>query len=220
MASTPDTSLANRNRLILATSGGGKSQLARELVPAKGVRLLGWDIDGDHEGHHFETRAAYASAVAKALRSGQPFRLLWSGDDDIKTFEWWCELVFVALDGRKPTEVLIEEMADVSPSSGKATPHFGRLVRRARKYNGGLIMISQRGTEISKTCYTQAAEIWIGAQEGVDVPRMAKHAKLSEGAMSSIRPLDWVRKRGPDTARFRMTFTGNRRKLSELSEKR
>ncbi|MDO0946640.1 hypothetical protein [Chromohalobacter israelensis] len=220
MAVNPDTSLPNRNRLILATSGGGKSQLARELLPAKGVRLLGWDIDGDHDGHHFESRAAYVNALARGVRSGKPFRLLWAGADDIKTFEWWCDVVFAALDGAKPTELLVEEMADVSPSSGKATPNFGRLARRARKYNGGLTMISQRGTEIAKTCYTQASEIWIGTQEGIDVPRMAKQAKLSETEMAAIRPLDWVRKRGPDIARFRMTFDGNKRKLTELTESR
>ncbi|MFP3343524.1 hypothetical protein R0J87_13545 [Halomonas sp. SIMBA_159] len=220
MACNPDTSLKNRHRLVLGATGAGKSQLIRALIPDKGIRLLGWDTDEDHPGHHFETRAAYAGAVAKALKSGRPFRLMWAGANDIKTFEWWCSLVFVALDGRTPTEILIEELADVSPSSGKASPKFGELIRRARKYNGGLTMASQRGTEISKTVYTQAAEFWIGRQEATDLPRMARLAAVSEARLGAVQNLDYIRKQGAEIAFHRLQFKGNRRVLTELSENR
>ena len=218
MAVNPDTSLKNRHRLVLGATGAGKSQLIRDLVPAKGVRLLGWDTDEDHDGHHFVNRAAYAKAVAAAIRSKQPFRLLWAGANDLKTWEWWCALVFAALDGRYATEILIEELADVSPSAGKATPKFGELIRRARKYNGGLIMASQRGTEISKTVYTQAAEFWIGRQETTDIPRMSRLAAVSEQRLSEVAPLHYIRKTGPDITFWRLDFNGNKRKLTELTE--
>lgn len=220
MAFNPDTSLKNRHRLVLGASGAGKSQLIRELVPAKGIRLLGWDTDEDHEGHHFDHWPTYAREVAKAVKSGRPFRLLWAGDNGLKTFEKWCALVFVALDGRTATEILIEELADVSKSSGTASPNFGQLIRRARKYNGGLTMASQRGTEISKTVYTQANEFWIGRQETTDLPRMAKLAAVSEARMGAIKPLEYIRKVGPDITFHRLTFTGNKRKLTELTERR
>lgn len=218
MAFNPDTSLDNRHRLVLGATGAGKSQLIRELIPAKGVRLLGWDTDEDHIGHHYESRAAYARDVAKAVKSGRPFRLLWAGANDLKTWEWWCELVFVALDGRVATEILIEELADVSPSSGKATPKFGELIRRARKYNGGLTMATQRGTEISKTVYTQAAEFWIGRQEATDIPRMARLAAVSEQRLAAVAPLHYIRKHGPEVSFHRLEFKGKRRFLTELSE--
>lgn len=218
MASHPDTSLKNRHHLILAASGGGKSQLVKALVPASGIRLLGWDTDDDHEGHHFDNRLAYARAVTAAIRSGRPFRLLWNGRNDLKTFEWWCELVFAALDGRYSTEILIEELADVSPSAGKASPAFGELIRRARKYNGRLTMISQRGTEISKTTYTQAAEFWIGRQESTDLGRMSRLAALSEAEMARVQALDFIHKAGWDYRRYRLSFQGKTRKLTELTE--
>ncbi len=218
MAHQPDTSLPNRHRLVLGASGAGKSQLIRELVPARGVRLLGWDTDDDHDGHHFDTRAGYARAVARGIASGKPFRLLWNGDNSIKTFEWWCDLVFIALDGRYPTEILIEELADVSVSAGRASPNFGQLVRRARKYNGRLTMASQRGTEISKTVYTQVSEIWIGRQETTDVPRMARLAAVTEARLEAVAPLHYIRKRGPEITFHRLEFVGNRRKLTELTE--
>ncbi|MDI5984903.1 hypothetical protein QLQ85_08875 [Halomonas sp. M4R5S39] len=218
MACNPDTSLTNRHRLVLGATGAGKSQLIRELIPGQGVRLLGWDTDDDHPGHHFASRAAYAKAVAAALRSGRPFRLLWNGANDLKTWEWWCGLVFAALDGRTPTEILIEELADVSPSAGKATPAFGELIRRARKYNGRLTMATQRGTEISKTVYTQAAEFWIGRQEATDIPRMSRLAAVTEARLAAVAPLHYIRKRGPDITFWRLEFHGQRRKLTELTE--
>lgn len=218
MASNPDTSLDNRHRLVLGATGAGKSQLIRELIPAKGVRLVGWDTDDDHDGHHYASRAAYAKALAAALRSGRPFRLLWNGPNDQKTWEWWCGLVFAALDGRYPTEILIEELADVSPSSGKATPAFGELIRRARKYNGRLTMATQRGTEVSKTVYTQAAEFWIGRQEATDLPRVSRLAAVTEQRLGEIANLHYIRKRGADITFWRLAFKGKRRLLTELTE--
>jgi len=220
MACNPDTSLPANHRLILGVTGSGKSILARVMIPHRGVRLLGWDTDDDHDGHHFESRAAYAKAVAAGLRSGRPFRLLWNGDNDIKTWEWWCSLVLAALDGRYQTEVLIEELADVSPSAGKASPKFGELIRRARKYNGRLTCLTQRGTEISKTVYTQSAEFWIGRQETTDLRRMSRLAAVTEERMDAITPLHYICKRGGDLTFYRLEIKGKRRKLTELSENR
>lgn len=218
MAFNPDTSLPNRHRLVLGATGAGKSQLIRAVIPARGIRLIGWDPDEDHDGHHFDNRAQFARAVARGVSSGKPFRLLWAGAIDLKTWEWWCALVFTALDGRTPTEILIEELADVSPSAGKATPKFGELIRRARKYNGGLTMASQRGTEISKTVYTQAAEYWIGRQEATDIPRMSRLAAVSEQRLAAIEPLHYLCKRGPGITWHRLKFEGQRRILTELTE--
>lgn len=218
MAFNRDTSLPARHRLVLGATGAGKSQLVRALVPSRGIRLLGWDVDEDHEGHHFESWPAYTKAVARALAKPNPFRLLWAGDASVERFEEWCRLAFIALDGRRPTELVIEELADVSPSAGKATPNFGTLIRRARKYNGGLTMVSQRGTEISKTVYTQSREIWIGRQETTDIGRMSKLAAVSPARLEAVQPLDYIRKIGPEITFHRLSFKGDRRFLTELTE--
>ncbi|WP_163557148.1 ATP-binding protein [Halomonas sp. NO4] len=218
MAVNPDTSLPNRHRLVIGATGAGKSQLIRELIPASGVCLLGWDTDEDHPGHHYASRAAYAKAVAAALRSGRPFRLLWAGANDLKTWEWWCGLAFAALDGRRPTELLVEELADVSPTAGKASPAFGELIRRARKYNGGLTLATQRGTEISKTVYTQCAEYWIGRVEATDLRHMERLTALPADRIAGIDNLHYVRKRGADVTFHRLEFHGKRRYLTELTD--
>ena len=127
-------------------------------------------------------------------------------------------MVFAALDGRYPTEILIEELADVSPSAGKASPKFGELIRRARKYNGRITALTQRGTEISKTVYTQSAEFWIGRQEATDLPRVSRLAAVTEARLSAIQPLHYIRKRGADIGFWKLEITGKGRKLAELTE--
>jgi len=199
MAINPNPQHENRHAMAAGCSGSGKSQaIGQKLLPTGyGHRVLLWDPDEDHRATRFEDRAAYARAVRHALASGKGFRLAWSGRVDLATFEWWCRVVWAALDGNKTTYVGIEELADVSPSAGKASPAFGELLRKGRKYGAVLIMGTQRGAEVSKTCWTQVKSKWVGQQEAGDVRRMAREAGVSESDINDLAPLEfWVKPAG------------------------
>lgn len=196
MAINPDPSHSNRHALAAGCSGSGKSQvMAQKLLPkGYGHRVLIWDPDEDHRATRFSDRAAYTRAVRQALASGKGFRLAWCGRVDLPTFEWWCRVVWAALDGRHITYVGVEELADVSPSAGKAQPAFGELLRKGRKYGARLCLATQRGTEVSKTAWTQVAEKWIGQQEGDDMRRMAREADVPESELRALDALEFYRK--------------------------
>ncbi len=201
MAINQNPSLNNENTLYLACSGGGKSQALKQnkQIPASKVRVLLWDPDNDHKSTRFECIEEYRKAVISGIKSGKGFRIAYSGSVTVDAFEQWCRIAWAVLDGRKMTYCIIEELADVSPSSAKATPAFGELLRRGRKYGARLHIVSQRGAEISKTVYTQCPIKFIGQQEGNDIKNMAIHAGVSPENIKVLRPLQFYRKvSGPD----------------------
>ncbi len=196
MAINPDTSHPNRHALAAGCTGSGKSQAVKQkLLPrGKGGRVILWDPDEDHRvapSCRFTDRAAMARAVRGALASGKGFRLAWSGRVDVATFAWFCQLCWAALDGRHLTHIVVEELADVEPSSGKAAGPWGELLRKSRKYGGVILAVTQRGAEVSKTCWNQMAVKWIGQQQGGDLPRMAKEADVTESALRELEPLQF-----------------------------
>lgn len=199
MAINENTEWPNRNALYLAASGGGKSQCIKQSseIPKSGVRVIGWDPDRDHDLRHYTDRRAFVRALKSAIKSGRGFRLGWSGDSSPETFQWWCRVVWAALDGNVNTYLLIEELADVESSPGKASPPFGQLLRRCRKYGGILHAVSQRGTEIPKTCYTQCEIKYVGIQRGPDVKRMAKECGVFESDIKALKPLEFIRVESP-----------------------
>jgi len=201
MAINPNTTLSNKNTLYLACSGGGKSQALKQNreIPANGARVVMWDIDHDHRGQHFDTLEQFRRALITALKSGRGFRVAYSGEDTVEAFEAWCRMVWAILDGNKITYVIIEELADVSPSVSKATPEFGRLLRKGRKFGARLHVTSQRSAEIPKTAYTQCPVKWVGQQEAGDVRNMAKIAGVSVSDIEALQPLSYyVKQPGPD----------------------
>lgn len=205
----PDTSLSNNNTLYLACSGGGKSQalFQNKNIPRSKVRCLLWDPDEDHPARRFYSLPELKKALAEELRRGRGFRLAYSGDADVQTFELWCAMVCSILDGGKLTYVIIEELADVSETAGKASPWFGRLLRRGRKYGARLHITTQRGTEISKTAYTQCLTKWVGIQEGADTEKMAKLCALSPSQVKELTALEyWVKKAGKEPERVKLDY--------------
>lgn len=197
MAINPNTQHENQHVMAAGCTGSGKSQVVKQkLLPkGSGKRVLLWDPDEDYRvapGCRYSERAAFARGVQNAIASGKGFRLAWSGRVDLATFEWFCRVVWAALDGRHMTYVVIEELADVSPSAGKASPAFGELLRKGRKYGAVLAMVTQRGAEVSKTCWNQVATKWIGQQQGSDVKRMAVEADVSEADVRALEPLHFL----------------------------
>jgi|TARA_B110000503_G_C7089937_1_gene388943 hypothetical protein len=200
MAINPNTKHENRHAIYIGCSGSGKTQaLKQNTYLKKSKRVLLWDIDQDHQAVRFESRAAYARAVASALKSGKGFRVAYSGADAVANFEWFCRLAWAALDGAKETVVVVEELADVSPSVAKATPEFGRILRKSRKFGGILLMTSQRGQEIPKTAYNQVSVTYVGQQKGGDIAKVAKDMGLSLDAVAGLQKLNfWVVRQGAE----------------------
>lgn len=196
MAINPNTQRENRHVMVSGATGSGKSQVVKQrLLPrGSGHRVILWDPDEDYRVSstcRYSERAAFARAVQNAIASGKGYRLAWSGRVDLPTFEWFCRVVWAALDGNHDTIVVIEELADVSPSAGKASPMFGELLRKGRKYGAQIVMVTQRGAEVSKTCWNQVAVKWIGQQQGSDVKRMAVEADVGDSALRALEPLQF-----------------------------
>lgn len=209
MAVNPDTSRPNRNTCYIACSGFGKSQAMGQNpeIPSSKARVLLWDIDHDHKGVHIGDRRAYVAALRGALLSGKGFRLAWDGECSPAAFEWWCAVVWAVLDGSKLTYVLVEELADVSPSSGKASPMWGELNRKCRKYGGVLHWTTQRSQEISKTAYDQATIKYIGyPNDGAKVGHLIQLSGVGEASLMALQPLEFYRRETGVTEKVRFKY--------------
>ena len=176
-------------------------------IPKAGARVLLWDIDHDHRAVHIGERGAYVRALLGALRSGKGFRLAWDGACSVEAFEWWCGVVWAALDGNYSTYIMVEELADVSPSSGKATPVFGELNRKCRKYGGELHWTTQRSQEVSKTAYDQAVVKYIGfPNDGARADHLARIAGVPEADLFKLNPLEFYRRAGGTTEKIALRY--------------
>ena len=192
MAKNPNKSLPNLNTFYAAMSGGGKSQAVKAQKSSK--RVISWDPDEDHK---VKCRVYSVTELVAYLRQHghkAGFSVGYSGDNSVKAFELYCAAAWAVLDGRMRTDIIIEELADVTPSSGKAGQWSGPLIRRVRKYNGVLHAVTQRPAEVPKTIYTQCSIKYIGQQEGDDLPRMAKHAGVDPAILAGLKPLEFIRK--------------------------
>ena len=203
MAINQKPELPNLHTGYIAMSGYGKSQALKQNpdVPRRGVRVLLWDPDEDHQAHRFKVWNQLVRAVLAGIKSGQGFRIAWSGDVSLEIFNAWCRLVWQCLDGNVPTWVIIEELADVQPSAGKATQEFGELCRKGRKYGARLHWTSQRSQEVSKTVFDQTQIYYIGYPNDTAarpyVERLARIAGCPSGAedLYALEPLQfWYRR--------------------------
>lgn len=209
MAVNPSTARSNLNTCYVACSGFGKSQALgnNPAIPKSKARVVLWDIDHDHKAQHFEQKTAYIRALRAALRSGKGFRLAWAGRCDQDTFEWWCRVVWSALDGNRETFIIVEELADVSPNSGKASRWWGQVNRRCRKYGGILHWTTQRSQEVSKTAFDQAAVKYIGyPNDGARVGHLAALAGVSADDLMKLEPLQFYRREGREVKQVQFKY--------------
>ena len=189
MAIHPNESKANRHCLVLGKSGSGKTYWLKHqpLLKRRGVRLLVWDPYESHDCAYFRDRRQFARHVALAVKSGRGFRLGLSVHPDPEAFEWFCRIAWAALDGRRDTVIMVEELGDVS-KPGKAGQNWGQLVRVGRKYGAILLAVSQRPQEIDKTLFTQVARVWCGLVSSYDQAYCERHIGLPRGALGQIKP--------------------------------
>ena len=207
MAINPNPSLPNRNTCYVAMSGFGKSQALKQTVPTTGVRHILWDVDDDHRGSHYDDRREFITALKRGVNSGKGFRIAWNGAVDVATFEWWCGVCWAVLDGRKLTYLTIEELADVSETSGKASPMWGQLNRKCRKYGGILNWTTQRSQEVSKTAYTQAAIKYIGyPNDGANLKQLSELVGVSDAELKALQPLEFYRREHINTEKVKFKY--------------
>jgi hypothetical protein len=194
VARNENTSWPNRHTIYLAASGGGKSSAmkANPDLPKRGGRLLAWDPDRDHWCYHLDSMRAFLYNVRRAAASGKPFRLGYNGPDTPEAFEQFCGIVWAVLDGEHATDVIIEELADVCVTIGKAGPQFGRLLRKGRKYGARLHITSQRPQEIPKTAVGNCGVKFIGrADTPDDAKALSRYAAVGQAEIEALQPLQF-----------------------------
>lgn len=187
MARNPNNAHANAHHLILGTSGSGKTRFLTKHAGIKACkRVILWDPEGDHWALHCKTRGEFARALVAAIESGKKFRIAYEpARVNAEEFDWWCSIVWAALDGRHKTVAIVEEVADVVGAS-KARDYWGQLSRKGRKYGLQIFAVSQRPQEIDKTIVSMAAYRFSGAIE-LEIDRRAV------ASLMNLRPEDLAR---------------------------
>ena len=189
MAINPDVSRRNRNTLIIATTGGGKSQAAKNLIPGRGVRFIAFDPEGEHPAHGLDSFKAFCRELMRADSSGKPYRLAYTGGSTDKDFEKFCRAVWDVLDGQQETHILLEEVAQFTKTSGPAMEAYGNLLRRGRKYGAIVYTIGQRAAEIPTTARQQSTIRYVGLVDGEDDAKTAaKYADVTAAKLLEIPP--------------------------------
>lgn len=173
----------------------------------KGELLVGWDIDGDHKGEHIGSRRAFLGRLRALLQAGKGGRLFWDGECSVDAFEWWCRCVWAVLDGGRVTRIMVEELADVSPSPGKATQAWGELNRKCRKYGGVLYWSTQKSQEVAKTAYDQATRKYIGyPNDGAKVQHLCDLAAVDRAQLEALEPLEFYRREKGTTNKVKFRY--------------
>lgn len=211
MAINPNPQHSPRHVFLCGTTGSGKSSFLRRLRDLDQFRrVILWDPDHDHAAAHYSTQVAFKRAVMQGIASGDRFRVAYSpASATAEEFEFWCAVLWAALDGNVPTAAIVEELADVT-GSGKAKAHWGQLSRKSRKYGGVIYSISQRPSEIDKTILNQSAFKWCGVLE-TDADRRYMSGVLSVTPDDLARtPANvpgekchyWLKRPGPEPAQI------------------
>jgi len=179
----------NRHTLVMGQSGSGKTYWLKNhpWVKKRGARLIVWDAYESHDVNYFSSRAEFARHVAAAVKSGKGFKLGLSVNPTLQNFEWFCRVVWAALDGKKDTIIIIEELADMT-GAGKASDNFGTLVRVGRKFGAVLMPVTQRPQEIPKTLFSQVANKWVGFIDDSDHAYVEKGVGIEKGLLKTIEP--------------------------------
>jgi len=208
MAINPRTNRHNKNAVYLATSGGGKSQAVRSQIrKARADYVIAWDPDDDHDYlHPIDRLSTMRDYLADRYASGRPVKVAYTGPCSREYFEAFCRLAWACLDGRHPTHIIIEEMADVT-GTAKASDGLGQLMRRGRKYGAIIHATSQRSAEIPKTVISQCATVWAGIHYGErDRARVADWVGVRPEQIADLSPLEFYIREGVKTRRQKVKY--------------
>ncbi len=195
MAANPNPGLSNRNTLYIARSGGGKSQALKQNseIPAGGALVLLYDPNEDHAAYRYNNKKLFGRAAVAAVRSGKGCRVSYVGGFGEDDHEWFCQLVFALLDGRRLTYVIDEELGSAGVRSGRAAKHHARLMNQGRKF--GLVYhgVVQFPTELPKTVYRNCEVKYVGPLDVDTAARISREVGVPTAKISSQIPLQfWV----------------------------
>lgn len=209
MAINPDGSRKARHTIIIGTTGAGKSQACKNLVPARAIRLVAFDPEGEHKATGFDSFPAFCRELMRADRSGKNYRLAYTGAKSAADFERFCAAVWDVLDGKTETHVLLEEVAQFTKSAGPALDAYGNLLRRGRKYGAICYTIAQRASELPSTARQQCPVRYVGLVDGLaDAKAASSFADVAPDKLLEIQPdtLTFVKKvtgQPPETVKFK-----------------
>lgn len=155
-----DASLSNKNMLIVGASGSGKSSYLREKIDFSQKRIIAWDPDEDFKLPRVRDIATFKKLCKKSGFGA--IRVALTVEPTEENFEIWAGLVFAMCHQAAHMTILADEIADVT-RVGKASPKWGQLCRKVRKYGGILAACTQRPQEADKTIFNQVKYKWCGA---------------------------------------------------------
>lgn len=171
----PNTRHPNRHTLYLGGSGTGKSQALSQNkeIPARGARVIMWDVNGDHAGLHTRNKKKFIQLLKIGIKKGG-FRVAYAGSN-VADFEWFCSVVWSILDGDHITHCIMEELSQVCPSAAKATNNAAQLINQGRKFGLVIHGVSQKPQEIAKTFFDQCERKYIGCFNGANAKKMSDY---------------------------------------------
>jgi hypothetical protein len=155
-----DASLPNRNIIIIGASGSGKSSFLREEVDFKQKRIIAWDPEEDYKLPRVRDMKTF-KAICRKSGFGA-IRVALTVNPTEENFEVFAAYVFAICHAKAPMDILTDEIADVTRVT-KASPNWGQLCRKVRKYGGRLCAITQRPQECDKTIFNQVKFKWCGS---------------------------------------------------------
>ncbi|GGI85894.1 hypothetical protein [Shewanella gelidii] len=146
--------------------------------------------------YHYATRAAFAEAFKNAWGSKKPFRIGYKPENPTRDeMLWFCNLMWLASDGHRRLDVVIEELAKWCDSTGKEQSSLGQCFTGGRKF--GLVMhpVFQRSTEVPKTILAMSPYKIVGMQETLaDATRMAKECGVDVQDILALEELTYIKK--------------------------
>lgn len=152
---------------MTGASGCGKTTWTIEEV-RDSPRLLVWDSGYDFQPalrlHPVRTLQELGELVRADLdgTAGVPQRIAYVGPISRDHFITFCRIAYVWLRAREGGALVVDELADVT-SSGKATPGWGDIVRKHRKFRRGRVYaLTQRPAESDKTIIGNATVLHCG----------------------------------------------------------